>query len=829
MALPVDLVSTYKQRRLDQFEAGQKYARARENLVGGLKKANFLQADIDAFLDEYEKQMTPEYASASPDQKAYQWARRVFDAAVQRGVEPVLVDDFITRLKSFRKKSHDALGFQEHMYAQGGEGVLSKIDGEISTLGHLQNDLMETALRINPNVSVDTVFSMTGDNKEHPTFDPLRASITVAMDRSAFNPEDALHRDLWHSLEGLLNQKERTVLMEDFFERLSPSGNLSHLVDGKGFDFADPKLDRSAVLAAAFSSYVSGENDGMGIIRTESFAERAFSPVSRFFGRLENKISGNGFQITEDVFKKAAQGRIAERQKDKLGLRCPDGSVDRAGSDRFKAGLKKMTDAELMEALRKQKNALTQLQKRERGFFKTARRILKPSSKNIAKSRDGFGLEELRANKSLSKDMAERREFNEARRARALMLKEFNGRREKGFSNAAEAVGLGPVPQRPTIMGGNNIFDQVAMASQLKTGLSAVMPGNDRTFTVSQNAAGGPMPYTVGMKTPGNPDAAMAYTGTQSGAHTYAMAMNTASGVTPAAAALAAEMNQAGMTDNADILLLRHSGMINEDLDKEIEAKNLYAFAYPTKDGGVIINENGQWRAVTMPELAQAARGDLGLRDAYEVLSHAAPMVHGVRTRTGVEDGQGPERTPPGAAPVQEKTAASFKTAESSNVSLDMDSGRYAPSHAAEGPDVSSARPEGRYAPSHAAESSNVSAAETSESEASAQDHSKRVEKEFEALGLQNLTHDKIETMTTEEIVQLQGRIEKFREATAKRPEELLGKSPMDQKDYFAQRKALTDSLARTDKALEKRGHKPMAEKSISSGQTAQQSKGRGL
>lgn len=135
-------------------------------------------------------------------------------------------------------------------------------------------------------------------------YDPAADAITVALDSGS--PHVAYH-EAFHRLQRLfLTDKERAVLRAE-------TGRLRRIVAGRmGREAQAGKMSQKELEAEAFGIYAAGT----GKIQPHTALRAAWDRIAKAIRQIRNLLAGRGFQTTEDVFKRAADGEISERAAD---------------------------------------------------------------------------------------------------------------------------------------------------------------------------------------------------------------------------------------------------------------------------------------------------------------------------------------------------------------------------------------------------------------------------------------------------------------------------------------------------------------------------------
>lgn len=644
-----------------------RYSAARRDFSNALERTGLSRDEIDALIEVSERAWTPGFGDSSARWRENDAVRRAFDRAQRAGVPESVFSAFVARLGDYRQSGAQVNAWERELYSSGSASAVTVANEEARRFQEVRDAVLAIARTMNPATTLEATLRPLDGGAA--TFDPLKRLLTVSLDVTQVDPRQEAYRALWGSVDGLLTDAERRVLDEHYAKTLRESGR-----PGRGGPDApqfDPR-DRTAVMAAAFADWAAPEGTKR---KPDGFLAGVEKKVGTFFERVGNAARLRGFQAVEDVWRKAAEGRLAERSKDAPeGLRVPDPKTDKQGHDRFRASVKTLTPAQLELKIREQNDAIFALRKERSGLIAGLKRTV------VGEKARGHGFS-IRPWTGQVRDM-ERRHKEMVRGLTALMA-ERRDRQSAGVEAIAAVGGVPPGPGRPQPVpdlgpssGGNGASPSRAHPQQADPRVAAVMAGlaSSGAATVegaqgaymvsaSQSPApdGRPYPYQVRLAgAQGTVDLGMV--STPQAAVTMVSAVDGAVGGRASALdtrVLAHKANQAGA---GDIDFIRKSGLLDERLDRLIGDKDAYAFVYPLKTGDVVfMTDEGRWQGGTLTEFRDYAmnRGNHHLREAAEVIDIEARMG-GRRTRDGAlgpavastrrDEGSAPRDPSPSAA-----------------------------------------------------------------------------------------------------------------------------------------------------------------------------------
>lgn len=159
------------------------------------------------------------------------------------------------------------------------------------------------------------------------SYTPSMTLIKLAM--NAAEPVSAAAHEGWHAIRHLLLNKQEGAIVARAFSEGKPIRNLLEDIirqtqGGNAEAILDSMKDNILEAEAyAFQYYQRGDLKVSGTLAT------VFDKVSKFFRRIYNWITGNGFQTWEDVFDAALAGEFANRQPSIESMKSFDITVER--------------------------------------------------------------------------------------------------------------------------------------------------------------------------------------------------------------------------------------------------------------------------------------------------------------------------------------------------------------------------------------------------------------------------------------------------------------------------------------------------------------------
>jgi len=610
-----------RSRDLDRAREAARIAMAEKGL-----SAERVNAVLNAFEAPYQTSLD---TSFSPN-------RAAVEDALRSHVPASVLTSYVTALDQFRKANATSNHLQQQVYAIGGAAETRKLVEEAESLKTLRADIAEEARRINPNVDTETIYGLAGEDRgASEGYDPVRDTLSVSLDFSTFNPRHEMHRGLWMSLERLLNEKERGLLDdafreaqaqgmdgEDFFQ---PGGATAAVDDQIG---KSPWTDRQAWAARMYADWASPSLRQ----KPDSRLDRAFAPIARFFDRTRNFARGHGFTTVEDVWRKARSGVIAGRAAGETrAIRVPaaDGLKQAA-----RQSIAKMSGFELAKAIESQDVEIRAAREARlgKGVFKRGRT-----------KRD------------------ERRKMEEMVRGRSMLLSAYRraaqngGRAEEPAppSNGPEGPDQAPNgPSGPSPQpGGKGPLLRVIEGGKTESGR---IDGAAGTYFYAEKEGYGNNYHLLQFQQAGQNRALdMGVFPNRETMAVYAEHLDRSrfggGTVSSTAARLASAANSVSGQGNADVDMIRRSGLLDKDLDEVIGNKDVMAFAYPLKTGEMVWQDaHGEWRGGSLQDMTKDA---LQQRDGHLLNAAEAVAVRGNRPR-GTATADRPDiarQTAPGA------------------------------------------------------------------------------------------------------------------------------------------------------------------------------------
>ena len=261
-----------------------------------------------------------------------------------------LLDRFIVGRQRFETAATDSFAALRDLTAKEPVGLInaSRI---IDRVDYVRRDVIEALRKINPTVDFETAMSVVKDGRVGGAapYNPLQRVISLGLDLRAADPADAGYRGVWQSLEEVLSNRERAILVRRF-----------------------PRMEDRA---QAFADYARSLNrDG-----NSGAAEKVFGNVRRFFGRVGNAARLRGFESHEDLFDAALRGGFAERAKTRQGLFM---AARVAGDERqeevWRQSLAQASDTEVDLSRQATDEALRQVERRLSGLGVRVQALFRP-------------------------------------------------------------------------------------------------------------------------------------------------------------------------------------------------------------------------------------------------------------------------------------------------------------------------------------------------------------------------------------------------------------------------------------------------------------------
>lgn len=145
-------------------------------------------------------------------------------------------------------------------------------------------------------------------------YDPAADAITIALDSGSGH---VAYHEAFHRLQRLfLSSQEKAVLAAE-------KGRLRSMVAGRmGREAQASRMSQKELEAEAFAIYSAGT----GKIKPHVVLRAAWDRIAKMVRQVRNFLAGRGFQTAEDVFDRAAAGKLNTR---------PAGSADAAGGAQY--------------------------------------------------------------------------------------------------------------------------------------------------------------------------------------------------------------------------------------------------------------------------------------------------------------------------------------------------------------------------------------------------------------------------------------------------------------------------------------------------------------
>ena len=169
-------------------------------------------------------------------------------------------------------------------------------------------EALKIVRQINPNAEVRFVDRLFGEGEALTrsgaataerqevagAYTPSTGLIEISLNLDKFDPTDTAHHEAWHSIEALLDTKERNVLAGAYPAR-----------DGMSHD------ERTAV---AFAAWAAKRGLQPPPVR------KVFTKVRRLLARLGSLLRRRGFRTVEDIFERSERGEIGKRPPTKAKM-----------------------------------------------------------------------------------------------------------------------------------------------------------------------------------------------------------------------------------------------------------------------------------------------------------------------------------------------------------------------------------------------------------------------------------------------------------------------------------------------------------------------------
>ena len=629
MAEPQGVDLTVQSLLLEQGMASDRYTSTRTNVETELRAGGLSDHDIGNLLESYERQWRPGFDDAQSLGGNNTRARQSLDQALRSHVDPATLSSFVAALKSHRATSATAARAQENLYAIGGGEILDKTLKETEVLREMRRNLVTEARRINPQISITAQNGLFGTDAEADAgmLDPVRKTLALSLDVTTGSPRQAMLRDMWPSMEGLLSDEEKKILQEHVradFARKDPAYRSGETID--------PEQMREAMIKA-FVSYA----EPSGIRKPDSAITASFKPIKNFMERASNLARGRGFINSASVWRRALSGQIGERAETDAGLRISSRQANDAQLKASRASVRTMTDGELTRAITNQNNVIYGARQERSGVLhkmfvtsSVARGLSRATNYFSSDSKDALAAEQGRL-----KELAQGRVLLMAEQTRRDRDRgdQANSSPDRGTDlNEPPSPGSTPLPDGPGEGGPYRAQDM-----SVRAGLAAasnengvrVYDGNHASFAVAEPGREGEgTQYKVSMVGREGGNMALGQFSSPDMASTYISQMDGTAlrSVSPQASDLAKIANGTDRTSNAnaDIDRIRASGLLDGRLDEAVARKEATAFVYPLKTGDVLWEAApGRWQAGSMEDLKAFAlsRNDVQLDGAMVAIA----------------------------------------------------------------------------------------------------------------------------------------------------------------------------------------------------------------
>ncbi|MGQ3121226.1 MAG: N-6 DNA methylase [Aliihoeflea sp.] len=299
---------------------------SRQALKAALNAAGLFDSEADGLLSNLE---AIEPRAGREEYASYRTARLALSRGGASSSAGTLESYFAS--KAAQEKAMSASYAALVALYQRDEGALARAADTVAKLDLVRQDLLREARRINPDVDLQIVRTMLGE--QHPGsssgvttplprgYDPIKQTLGLALgDLGPKAAKAATYRALWQSLEPLLRPGERAALVERY-----------------------PVADRRA---DAFAQWMTNKSQRAG-----SPFERGFQAVQSVSARIGNLARGRGWTSVDQIFAAAEQGHVHGRQsRARDGLTVPplrwpaDATLEMAST--IRASLSNMSSAE---------------------------------------------------------------------------------------------------------------------------------------------------------------------------------------------------------------------------------------------------------------------------------------------------------------------------------------------------------------------------------------------------------------------------------------------------------------------------------------------------
>jgi hypothetical protein len=608
------LHAMYRQSEIDLASKNQAYAAARLKLGNKLNETGFRPEEIETLFEAYERMWNPLFGAAGSRLPGNDAARRLHDAANRAGVSPEEWQLFVASVNDYRQAENRSNRISGELYENGGSDRMRYAKTEVDALLQMKTEIVRAARRMNPNIDITAVHRLVEDGKiaGPARFDPLRRTIAFALDPTQFNVRREAYSALWNSVSGMLTEKERQVLAQKFAPNASSVPN--------GWAVASEKA------ADAFAAHMAPGREKRSNIAV-------FKRLERFFGRVNNAARGLGFQVAEDVWKRASEGEIAGRKQSNV-IELADRNRDRAAYETVKSALHSSSDFDL---IRMKETQLRELDKARREHTALWRRLVvyNPASRGFHSIVNYFSPS---AQDPLKADRAR---VQNLMRGLGAINSEINGRsrnRSEQQLDLAAGPASGPSSPGPNSPGPSSPGPNTkgpgpetrATRGDSAPGQVVEFPNTGRHGRYElERAVHGPEGFDFQVKflSPDGMDTTLAYARNSDAAQTCVDAFERVAGegrATNTSRNLADLANRSGTSQNLDIRAIRDSGLLDPQLDRRIGEMDVHALVYPLKTGDLIFcGKDGQWRAASVKEFIQyaAVSGDQHIENAAKVIS----------------------------------------------------------------------------------------------------------------------------------------------------------------------------------------------------------------
>lgn len=654
------LEQTHLETRMLFGQARRDYVAKRAGLMTSLTKSGrFSPQDAERLLESAEVLWLPgfdSFSSRGPNDMAS--PNTEYLNAIRNEVGVDQFNMFTAALRSFRLAEHQDQQITGQLERFVPPERFALLEAQTNDLEGYRQDLAKMVQEINPSMKLSGV-ERGFMAEQSPETDPLAQTMTLSLDPSQFNQNNAVHRELFSSVAEGLTEKERAVLDQAFgmATRISRDGGKTWEELSEGLLIAPDTEDASvgtltdedgAIVQAGIhirtepferNKTIERASEAFGKMlsdkrKPDPLIDQALKPFRSFFERSANLLQGRGFQSVEDVLKRAKSGEVGARAANiaaKPGIRMPLPQDNPKGASDVRSSISKMTSQQLAMAIRDQK---AELQRKRKAQYSLMTKVFR--------YRD-FGGNGVKTHAQSTGNKAQRRDRNELKQLTRGLTALMAEQRNRSRHNVAEVFKM---PDPGARQAQSTVKDQ--FAEQMHRQQRAEMPAQEGNVAVSpsQSTAGR---FDVAWHHPDIGKAVpLASDANEAGAFAMIQAFQavTSGPKSPQAERLVGEINRAGSLNSADISVLRSSDLLDKDLDAAIGKRDLKAFVYPLKTGDVIFQmSDGSWYAGRREEFVAAAKhaGDKHMRAAAEELTkNTGKVVNFERTRDGLSSATSP-------------------------------------------------------------------------------------------------------------------------------------------------------------------------------------------